>query len=91
MRYMNTMNKIHLAIISSINLILVILMIRTAWQGNDKAILVIVLLYPILTFLNAVIWFVLFVFQRRESKLYKWSTVGMIALFIPALMVASMY
>ncbi|HSY60717.1 MAG TPA: hypothetical protein VK796_02525 [Cytophaga sp.] len=85
------MNKIHLAIISSINLILVSLMIRAAWQGNDKAILAIVLLYPILTFLNAVIWFVLFVYQQKVSKLYKWSTIGMIVLFIPALAIASMY
>ena len=43
-------------------------MIRTAWKGNDKAILVIVLLYPILTFLNAVIWFILFVFNEENLK-----------------------
>lgn len=88
---MKTNNIIHLTVISLINLVLIGLMIRTAWQGNDKAILVIVLLYPILTFINAVIWFILFVFQRPESKLYKWTTIGMIALFMPALIVASMY
>ncbi len=86
---MNTRNKTHLLILSLINLVLISLMIRIAWQGNDKAILVIILLYPILTLLNAIVWLVLFIFKRPESKIYKWNTIGMLVLFIPALIAST--
>ena len=88
---MNTSNKIHLTIISLTNLILISFMIQTAWQGNDKAILVIILLYPLLTLLNAIVWFILFILKRSESKFYKWNTIGLIILLIPALAIASIY
>lgn len=87
---MNNNNKIHLCIILLLNLVLISFMICTAWHGNDKAILVIILLYPILTLLNAIVWFVLFILKRSESKIYKWNTIGMIILFIPALLTAGM-
>jgi len=82
-------NKIHLTIISLINLILISLMIRAASQGNDKAILIVIVLYPILTLLNAIAWFMLFIFKRPESRIYKWTTIGMIALFIPVLIAST--
>ena len=88
---MNIYNKIHLAIISTINLVLILFMIRTAWAGNYNAILIIWIGYHILTSLNSMLWFMLFGFQRPESRLYKWSTIGLIVLFIPVLIVASMY
>ena len=87
---MNIYNKIHLAIISTINLVLILFMIRTAWTGNYNAILIIWIGYPILTALNLMLWFMLFVFQRPESRLYKWSTIGLIALFIPAVTIANL-
>ena len=86
---MNANHKIHLLILSLINLMLISLMIRTAWEGNDKAILVIILLYPILTLLNAIVWLLSFIFKRHESKFYKWNTIGLIILFIPALILSS--
>ena len=86
---MNINNKIHLAIISAINLLLVWLMIRTAWHGNYNAILIIWVIYPILTLLNAIAWFMLFIFKRPQCRLYKWSTIGMIMLFIPTLIAST--
>lgn len=88
---MKTITKIHLLIISLINLILIGLMIRNVWHGNHNVIAIIWILYPIQTFVNATVWFILFIYQRSESKIYKWSTIGMIAAFIPTILIASMH
>ena len=64
-------------------------MIRTAWYGNDKAILLTVVGFPVLILLNALIFLILKLLKRSESKIYKISTIALIVLFIPTLMIAS--
>ena len=84
-------SKIHLTIISLINLTLILKMISIAWEGNDKAILLVIFGFPILTIVNALVWLTLRILKRPEYKIYKITTVGLAVLFIPTLMASSMY
>jgi|GEM_PF-1913965 len=86
---MKSRSKIHLAIVSIINLTLIVIMIHTAWKGNDKAILLVLVGYSVLTLFNAFILFILLIFKRPESGVYKFMTIALLALFIPVLLISS--
>lgn len=88
---MTRVGKIHLAIILTLNLVLVVKMVSVAWQGNDKAIILVLFGYPILIILNGLVWLILRLLKRPEHKIYKIATLGLLALFIPTLFVSSMY
>jgi hypothetical protein len=66
-------------------------MISIAWDGNDKAILVVIFVYPILTILNAIVWTILRVLKRPEFKIYRITTIGLAILFVPTLFMSSFY
>lgn len=66
-------------------------MISIAWEGNDKAILVVILTYPILILLNAIIWLILWLLKRSELKIYRMTTIGLCVLFVPTLYISSIY
>jgi hypothetical protein len=84
-------NKIHLTILSIINLIIIGKLVSIAWDGNDKAIILVMFGYPALTILNGLIWLILAILKRPEYKIYKTSTIGLAILFIPTLIASSMY
>ena len=88
---MTKISKIHLAIISLINLALILKMISIAWEGNDKAIILVIFGYPTLTIVNALVWLTLRILKRPEFKIYKITTAGLGILFIPTLIASSMY
>ena len=88
---MTKISKIHLTIISVINLALVVKMISIAWGGNDKAVILVIFGFPILTIVNALVWLTLRILKRPEYKIYKMTTIGLAVLFIPTLIVSSMY
>jgi hypothetical protein len=88
---MTRTDKIHLIIISVINIGLISKLISIAWEGNDKAIILVIFGYPALTFLNGLVWLTLRILKRPESKIYKITTIGLAVLFIPSLMISSMY
>lgn len=48
--------KSHLTFALIGNLITVGLLIRSAWNGNDKAIIFVILFYPLLILVNGMIW-----------------------------------
>ena len=83
--------KIHLIIISVINFGLILKLIGIAWDGNDKAILLVLFGYPVLTILNGLVWLTLGILKRPESKIYRIVTIGLAVLFIPTLIISSMY
>lgn len=83
--------KIHLTILSIINLIVIGKMVGVAWEGNDKAIILIILGYTTLTILNGLVWLVLKILKRPEYKIYKISTIGLTILFMPILIASSIY
>ena len=88
---MTRVGKIHLAIILILNLALVVKMISVVWEGSDKEIILLMLGYPLLIFLNALVWLILRLLKRREHEIYKITTFGLLALFIPTLIVSSLY
>ncbi len=88
---MTKISKIHLTLISLINLTLILEMINTTWEGNDKAIILVILSYPILTIINGLIWLTLKKFKSPYFKVYKISTIGLAILFIPTLIASSLY
>jgi len=85
------LNKIHLTIITIINLIIIGKLIGVAWEGNDKAIILVIFGYTTLTILNGLVWLILRILKRPEFKIYKITTIGLAALFIPTLILSSMY
>lgn len=84
-------SKIHLTILSIINLIVIGKLISIAWDGNDKAIILVIFGYPALTIINGLVWLTLAILKRPEYKIYKTSTIGLAILFIPTLIASSMY
>lgn len=88
---MTKISKIHLTLISLINLTLILEMINIAWEGNDKAIILVILSYPILTIINGLIWLILKILKNPYFKVYKISTIGLAILFIPTLITSSLY
>jgi len=88
---MTKITKIHLTIISLINLTLILKMISIAWEGNDKAIILVIFGYPTLTIVNALVWLTLRLLKRPEFKIYKITTIGLTILFIPTLIASTMY
>ena len=88
---MTTRDKIHLTIVSLINVTLILKMISTAWEGNDKSIILVILGYPTLIFVNALIWLIFRIFKKPEFKIYKITTFGLVILYIPTSISSSMY
>lgn len=81
--------KSHLTFALIGNLIAVGLLIRSAWNGNDKAIIFVILFYPLLILVNGMIWMNLHSKKKRESRIYRATTLGLIILFLPVLLIAS--
>ena len=88
---MTKVNKIHLTIISIINLIFVAKIISIVWEGNDKAIILVIFAYPILTIINGFVWLTLRLLKRPEYEIYKMTTIGLAILFIPTLILSCLY
>ncbi len=88
---MTKVDKIHLAIISIVNLALIFKMISIVWQGNDKAIILVLFGYPALIIINALIWLTLKIVKRPEYQFYKMATLVLLALFLPTLIISSLY
>jgi hypothetical protein len=66
-------------------------MINIAWGGNDKAIIVVILGYPILTIFNLTAWLILRILKKHAFKIYMYMTIGLALLYIPALILASQF
>lgn len=84
-REMTKNHKIHLLICSLINLILILIIITSIREGNDKEVVFLVLSYPILIIVNAFIWLILRIFKRPEYKIYKYPTIGLFIFLIPTI------
>jgi hypothetical protein len=81
--------KSHLMVASITNLFVVGLLIKSVWNGNDKAIIFVFLVYPLLILINGMIWMNLRSKHKPEFKIYRATTLGLMALFLPVLMMAS--
>ena len=82
--------KIHLIILSVINLTMIIWLIDSVRVPNDKAMILLIFGYPLLTVLNALVWVILKIFRRPEQRIYKMTTISLIVLFFPILFLSTL-
>lgn len=83
-------NKIHLTIISIINLVIIGELVSVARDGNDKAIILVIFGFLTLIVLNGFVWLILRILNRPEFDIYRITTLVLTALFIPTLILASL-
>jgi hypothetical protein len=75
-----------------INSILVGLMVNYIWSSDsDKAIIILMIFYPVLTVLNFIIWIAMRLGRDPRYRIYKWMTFALIISFIPIAMIAGEY
>ena len=67
------------------NMIIVGYLVNRIWEGNDKAIILILLFYPVLLVINAILWL------TTKSKVFKYTTLGLLLFFVPVLIISSWY
>jgi hypothetical protein len=87
---MKVKKNMHLLIAVIVNLLLVWQLINATLEGNDKAIIFVIFFYPLLILLNALLWQV-FRKHSNVSRIYKLTTIGLIILFLPVLIMATSY
>ena len=83
--------RVHFLLATLINLLIVGVLIYKVWEGNDKATLLILLFYPLLTLTNLAAWIVLRALRRKAAHVYKTTNLLLLLLFIPALLLSSLY
>lgn len=86
----NKQNIINLLIVIFIDFIVIVGTIIIVKNGNDKAIILMFFNYLILVLVNIVFWLIFSLLKNPIKKIYKITTIGLIALFVPTLMVLSM-
>ena len=82
---MSKKESLQLFIAGLLNLLVVGYLINFAWEGNDKAVILIIVFYPVLIVLNALLWLV------TKSKGFKYTTLALLLFFLPALIISSWY
>ncbi|MEJ8757755.1 hypothetical protein WG947_12140 [Pontibacter sp. H259] len=87
---MKAKENIHLVIAITINLLLVWQLLKSTWEGNDKAVTFVIFFYPLLILMNALLWQVLRK-HSNVSRVYKFITIGLIILFLPVLIMSTSY
>ena len=73
-----------LIIASLINIGLIAVLIHKAWDGNDKAMILVIFLYPLLAMVNGILW------MSTKSKPFMVTTISLLILFLPVLFIATM-
>jgi hypothetical protein len=81
----------HLGLAVAINLLLIGLLTNAVWENNDKALVLVIILYPLLLLVNATIWIVLATMRKASARVYKITTIGLIVVFMPVLILAMFY
>jgi hypothetical protein len=70
-----------------INTLLVVLLIKISWNANDKAIALMLFLYPLVMAGNLIVWLNL-KSKSPAYKAYRLTTIILILLFLPLLLIA---
>ena len=73
-----------LIIASLVNMGMIVFLVHQAWDGNDKAIILIIFLYPLMALVNGLLW------MSTKSKAFMVTTISLLILFLPVLFIASM-
>lgn len=88
---MSKTEKLHLIIISVINFIVIFKLISSAWNGNDKGIILVIFGYTTLIFINGIVWLIFKILKRPEKEIYRITSAWLILLFIPAIVISVFY
>lgn len=91
MNTLTKLGKIHLVIVSLINLIVVGKLLSVTMNGNDKAIIFLIFGYVFLIILNGLVWLVLHLAKKKACKIYKILTFGLVFLFPPTLILSTVF
>ena len=79
----------HSIVVFIINAAVVMWLVKTSWEGNDKAIILVIFFYPLLILVNGLVWMALSSKRKPESKVYRGMTIGLLIMFLPVLFIAS--
>ncbi len=88
---MTKTEKIHLILISLINFCVIFKLISSAWNGNDKGIILVIFGYIALIIINGIAWLLFKVLKRPEKEIYKITSVGLLLFFIPTVIISCFY
>ncbi|WP_276373965.1 hypothetical protein [Chryseolinea sp. H1M3-3] len=88
---MNLKEICHWIVGTAVSLTVTIFLIKTAWEGNDKAIILLMFYYPALIVANVLVWAVLRIFKQQEARIYGTIALCLVILFAPLLYIASQY
>jgi hypothetical protein len=88
---MKQSSKFHLILALFINLAVMARLINMAWDGNGKGMLLVVFYYLVLILANAILWVRLHIKKHPAFIIYKMTTIGLLLLFIPVLVLASLH
>lgn len=85
-------HDIHFLTAFLVNLTIVGLIINYVWTSvSDKAVIMFILFYPLLTVINLIVWIMMRISKDNRYTIYRWTTVALIVGFIPATIVVAMY
>ncbi len=76
-------NPFNFIVVLLANLLIVVLLIRFAWIGSDKAFLAAIFYYFILIVVNIIIWQVLDSYKKPAGRTYKIITTVLVVLALP--------
>lgn len=88
---MKGFSKKHLLIASIINLAIIFRLINIAWDDSDKGIIAVIFGYPIVILANTVVWLSLRIAKQPACTIYKITSIALLLLFIPVLILAGSY
>ena len=74
-----------------INLSVIIALIKTAWEGNDKAIILVVIFYPMLIVVNSIGGIILRILRKEDAEIYSTMALCLLILLFPVLYLATIH
>jgi hypothetical protein len=87
----SNLKYIHLTAAAIVNILVIWRLINTAWEGNDKAIILVILGYALLFVINLIVFSILKFLRRDQAEIYRVTTLGLAILFLPVLFIAGSY
>lgn len=78
-------------LVGIVNYIVIHWIVWFAWTGSDKSVFVSACAYLMLILLNAVLWVIASLRNKKYSAIYKFSTITLLLFLIPILFILTLY
>ena len=85
---MSTSLKKHRVIASLVNLIAIFIILSNIKKINDSHAIILFVFYILLILVNSLVWVILKLLKKKQSEIYGQTTLMLIVLFIPLLILA---